>query len=369
MPWDFDAAMFESDGTLFLGQQFWIRVNKNSTTPEVNGARCWEWLGSLDSTGYGAFALGKRENGGSKNHKAHRLAWMSTHGRIPVGKILLHSCDNRVCVNPAHLRVGTPAENSADMAAKGRASQGDGHYSRTSPELLARGTNNARARLDEDQVIAIREKFAGIRGQLSELAREYGMPVTAIHEIVNNKVWKHLPPCKHAGKMKSREVTRKVMRDEFDKKVERDPSGCHVWKGPVTNTAKAPVFFLGGRVYMAARVAWALTYGDMPENQTVRRICANSLCVNPEHLTTRDEIDAGLKPTPDRFAMQGEQSPNAKLTNGQVEQIRIEYDAAPRSSTDPSKVVRGTLTALAEKYGVTKGTVWGIVNGRTWSRS
>jgi hypothetical protein len=260
------------------------------------------------------------------------------------------------------------------MVAKGRASKGEVHYSRMEPERLARGVHNSRARLTEDQVIAIRQKFTGIRGQLSALGREYGMPPTAIFEIVNNKVWTHLPPCEHAGKMHSREITLDVMRTEFEKCVEKEPGPCHIWKGYLS-AAGFPIFHLGGKVYMAGRAAWALAYGDLPEKQLVRRICESPLCVNPEHLTIRDEIDTRAKIIPVGIVGErslarmpsGQWAARAKLTDEQVRALRAEHAAAPRSPTDPSKPIRGTDTALALKYGVSKSTVHEIVIKRTWS--
>jgi hypothetical protein len=260
------------------------------------------------------------------------------------------------------------------MVAKGRAAQGDAHYSRETPEKLARGSRNARTRLTDEQVIEIRQKFTGIRGQLSALGREYEMPPSAIFEIVNNKVWTHLPPCEHAGRMHSAEITLDRMREEFEKRVEKKPGFCHMWKGPLSANG-FPIFCLGGKVYMAGRAAWALAYGDLPKAQLVRRICESPLCVNPEHLTIRDEVDTGAKAIP--VGVNGEQSlarmpsgqwaSQAKLTDEQVRALRAEHAAAPRSLTDPAKPVRGTDTALALKYGVSKSTVHEIIIRRTWS--
>jgi hypothetical protein len=77
---------------------------------------CWPWLGNCNKDGYGRISLRR-----GVIILAHRYAFEKYVGPIPEGQRLLHSCDNPPCCNPAHLSVGTQADNVADMIAKGRA--------------------------------------------------------------------------------------------------------------------------------------------------------------------------------------------------------------------------------------------------------
>lgn len=88
----------------------------------------------------------------------------------------MHSCDNTSCVNPGHLREGTPAENSADMRAKGR---------------QARGTKLHTNKLSESQVLEIHARYQAGEG-LQILAKSYDVNTGTIWFIVNGKTWKHL---------------------------------------------------------------------------------------------------------------------------------------------------------------------------------
>ena len=92
-----------------IEEKFWKKVDKTS-----GKLSCWEWLGSKTSTGYGDFKWGR-----SNRMKAHRFSFYLAIGQIPKGWVL-HSCDNRTCVNPSHLREGGPKENASDMTSRGR---------------------------------------------------------------------------------------------------------------------------------------------------------------------------------------------------------------------------------------------------------
>jgi hypothetical protein len=86
---------------------------------------CWEWQGYVDKLGYGR--LGKK--------RAHRMSYEKHKGPIPAGLMVCHSCDNRKCINPEHLWIGTQTDNMRDMAAKGR-SRYNKHYAYTENQLV-----------------------------------------------------------------------------------------------------------------------------------------------------------------------------------------------------------------------------------------
>jgi hypothetical protein len=140
---------------------------------------CWVWQGMIDKHGYGSVTYQYRVK------RVHRLAWELTHGPIPDGLSVLHTCDNRVCYNPDHLWLGTQKDNMRDMVAKGRARQGT--------HLSSPGEKHPMAKLTAVQVTEIRERYAAGGITLLTLGAEYGVTETNISMIIRRQTWKHLP--------------------------------------------------------------------------------------------------------------------------------------------------------------------------------
>lgn len=142
---------------------------------EVHTARipfhgCWEWVGPITGDGYGAL-----KNRG-KMVGAHRASWAINRGPVPSGLCVLHQCDNPLCVNPAHLFLGTHGDNSRDRCAKLRG---------------AFGERNGNAFLSEGDVRSIRSECASGIPQRN-LAKKHRVTQSAISKIVLGKTWRHL---------------------------------------------------------------------------------------------------------------------------------------------------------------------------------
>ena len=160
-----------------LSARFWAKVNKSGTTPShyLHLGPCWVWVGCVEADGYG------RVHVGGKGVLAHRQSWLMSRGTIPDGLCVLHHCDNPPCVNPDHLFLGTPGDNAADRAAKGR-----------NGATGAPGERHGFANLTDDAVRTIRADCASGLQTHREIAARFGVSRSVVSTISANKAWRHV---------------------------------------------------------------------------------------------------------------------------------------------------------------------------------
>ena len=153
--------------------------------PSIRGnGDCWVWMGPIHPNGYGT--LGKRAGSTTRaSHEyAHRVSYEIHRGPIPAAHEVMHTCDNRPCVNPAHLMVGTHAENMTDMGNKGRAYRGGVKpKSATSSQL-------GPANMDIHRANEIRSLHAGGLG-VKALADQFQISDSFVYGIVRELRWRN----------------------------------------------------------------------------------------------------------------------------------------------------------------------------------
>lgn len=133
---------------------------------------CLEWGGAINGDGYGYILHGR------KQWRCNRLVWTLAHGEIPKGIIVCHKCDNRKCINPEHLFLGSLTDNNRDRAAKGRSRD-------------QRGQKNNMAKLTDADIREIRNLYkTGLFQRV--IGNRFGVSQTLIGQIVRNKRWKHV---------------------------------------------------------------------------------------------------------------------------------------------------------------------------------
>ena len=171
-----------------VAERFWPRVDKSEGLGP-NGD-CWFWTGGIQGGGYGTMRAW-----GQVITKSHRVSYILHYGDIPDDLWVLHSCDVRKCVNPAHLRIGTGFDNAADRETRNRGNHafGDDNGSRKRPERLKRGEDVHLAKTNEQEVLEIRRKYATGNYTVPDLLKEHTtIKRTAMRYIVIRHTWKHI---------------------------------------------------------------------------------------------------------------------------------------------------------------------------------
>lgn len=157
-----------------LEERLWKRIEKRGDD------ECWPWTAKSRQSGYGW--IGTQRGG---HVLAHRAAWESVNGPIPKGEgahgtVVMHMCDNRLCCNPAHLRLGTQAENVKDMRDKGRNVDLKNGRGRAHPRALPL--------LNDDAIREIRDRSKPRKW----LADKYGIKPSNVDNIRGGRTWTHV---------------------------------------------------------------------------------------------------------------------------------------------------------------------------------
>jgi len=151
----------DNDKRKNVKNNFWLLVNIS------NDDDCWLWKGNIGSRGYGRYAPKHGVRIG-----AHRLAYIYTHGKIPPGMFVCHTCDNPLCCNPRHLFIGTHRDNILDMTRKERGNT---------------------VKLTASQVAKMRHLYNSGAMDKVQLAQEYKVDPSTVYAAITRRTWRHVP--------------------------------------------------------------------------------------------------------------------------------------------------------------------------------
>lgn len=171
-----DASIKGIKITSEIVKRFWEKVDVRS--PD----ECWPWMAGRNRQGYGDISVRGGTPRRAKMVFAHRLAYTLVYGTIQGGEghqaaIIRHKCDCPGCCNPFHLDIGEARDNVDDRNKRGR---------------QARGENQGKAKLNEAQVLEIRETYAKREASQRAIARAYKIGNSTVCRIVTRRTWKHI---------------------------------------------------------------------------------------------------------------------------------------------------------------------------------
>ena len=276
--------------------RFWPRVKKTRN--------CWFWMGFRDPQGYGGFFVGGLPSS-RRNIRAHVFAYESLYGRVLPGFMILHTCDLPYCVNPKHLKVGTPYENTQEMLKRGRC------------RGPVRVRNLLTAKLEPNQ------RIPPVR--LDILTRFWS------HVNKTETCWLWRTGTNWYKNFSVNGTSILAHRFAYEQFVEKIPKGlfvCHRCDNP--SCVRPDHLFLG---------TCAENLADMALKGRAAKGVNNGSVRYPEKLNPR----------------RGERHPFAKLTWADVEKIRSEYAQGKISTSQ-----------LAKKFPVNQSTIMNIIHHRLW---
>lgn len=318
--------------SIIANSTFWTNIKESNT--------CWIWTGFIAKDGYGRFS----------NKLAHRQAWELVNGSIPSSMIICHKCDNRRCVNPDHLFLGTDKSNAADKKRKNRSN-------------VLRGEKCYKSKLTEEDVRNILSLCLNTDLSWTYIAKKLGVRRASIYRIVHGLSWgwlgrDNLPLVEEArtylDSLLTVDKSYPRLLERFCQSIVVDSHLCWSWVGGFRNGVGGyGVFKVQNIKYSAHRFIWEYVYGPIEKGLVIRHKCHNSLCVKLSHLVvgtsqdnSNDMITANRHP-------HGETS-NSKFTNMDILDIRSLHQNGLGAYV------------LAKRYSVCSQTIYNIINGKTW---
>ena len=296
------------------------KTNKSGKIVKSDLSYCWEWQGILKE-GYGIYS----------KLAVHRFSYEYNYSKIPNGYCVMHKCDNRCCLNPNHLEIGTLQDNIADKVKKGRSKGGNRVGMRSNFSKLS----------DEDiKYIKDNENNRGERWA-KELGVKFGVRFQHIYRIWN-------------GTRRATTNTNVSDKDDFFNRAIKNKRIIDEKLGECWETERdKQIISFENKKKLSHRIAYELENGKFDEKLQVRHKCDNSKCINPTHLE--------LGSHQDNMNDRNERGRTAKGSNHGCSTITEEIAKAIYNMKG-----KEVASKIAKQFNTTKNIVYNILSKKTW---